>query len=262
MKERIDRLMVERGLAESRARAQAMIIAGQVLADEVRIDKPGHVVSSEAQIRIKGGTCRYVSRAGVKLERALLEWKIDPLGKTCIDLGASTGGFTDCLLQHGAERVWAIDVGHNQLAWSLRQDSRVTVLECLNARYLDSESFEIRFDLATIDVSFISLDKILPAVAQQVGPNSDIIALIKPQFEVGKGEVGRRGIVKDQEKHRQVLRRITEFAANINLPAIDFMLSPILGAEGNREFLGHFSAQQSRAAAPERIEDRIRLLTC
>src|SRR6185369_13277759 len=159
-KERLDKLIFERGLAESRARAQAMIIAGQVLVAEQRIDKPGHRVDTSAEIRIKGETLRYVGRGGLKLEAALREFSVNPEGRACIDVGASTGGFTDCLLQHGASAVWAVDVGHNQLAWRIRQDPRVEALEGVNARTLNPEQFQIRFDLATIDVSFISLTKI------------------------------------------------------------------------------------------------------
>ena len=165
-KERLDKLVFERGLAESRARAQAMIIAGQVLVREQRVDKPGQMIDTSAEIRIKGETLRYVSRGGLKLERALTEFNISPEGKTCIDVGASTGGFTDCLLQHGAALVWAVDVGHNQLAWRIRQDPRVEVLEGVNARSLNPEQFQIRFDLAVIDVSFISLIKDISGCAR------------------------------------------------------------------------------------------------
>src|SRR5262245_290488 len=163
-KDRIDKLLVERGLAETRTRAQALVLAGQVLAGGQRVDKPGQRIDRDAEIRIKGEPLRYASRGGLKLEAALEKFRIDPAGKTCIDVGASTGGFTDCLLQHGAARVWAIDVGHNQLAWRIRQDPRVIVIEGQNARDLEQEQFESPFDLATVDVSFISLTKVLPAV--------------------------------------------------------------------------------------------------
>lgn len=238
-KERLDKLMVERGLAESRARAQAMILAGQVLVRDQRIDKPGQTIDIEAEIRIKGESLRYASRGGLKLEAALREFKVDPAGKICLDIGASTGGFTDCLLQHGAARVWAIDVGHNQLVWRLRQDKRVVVIEGMNARNLAGEEFPAKFDLATIDVSFISLAKILPGVAQITKDGADIIALIKPQFEVGKGEVGKGGIVSDPAKHRRVLIEVKDAALSLGLTALRVIASPILGAEGNREFLMH-----------------------
>jgi 23S rRNA (cytidine1920-2'-O)/16S rRNA (cytidine1409-2'-O)-methyltransferase len=238
-KARIDRVLVERGLVESRTRAQALILAGQVLVREQRVDKPGQLVEANAEIRIKRETPRYVSRGGQKLETALREFKIDPAGKNCLDVGASTGGFTDCLLQHGAARVWAIDVGHNQLVWSLRQDRRVVPLEGVNARNMKPDLFPARFDLAAIDVSFISLTMILPAVLPCLSAKADCIALIKPQFEVGKGEVGRGGIVTDPAKHRLVLDKIKEAAMSIGFDAVGLIESPILGAEGNREFLMH-----------------------
>ena len=241
-RERIDKLLVERGLAETRTRAQAMIIAGQVLAGEQRIDKPGQMLDRNAQIRIKGESLRYASRGGLKLEAALREFNVDPSGKTCLDVGASTGGFTDCLLQHGAARVWAVDVGHNQLAWRIRQDERVVALEGLNARHLSPEQFQgTVFDLATIDVSFISLTKVLEPIASLVRPGGDIIALIKPQFEVGKGEVGRGGIVSDAGKQDRVVTEVSDFAARIGLTRLGLIESPILGAAGNREFLIHLT---------------------
>jgi len=238
-KQRIDKVMVERNLVESRARAQALILAGQVLVREQRIDKPGQLIDADAEIRIKGGTLRYASRGGLKLEAALREFHIAPDGRQCLDVGASTGGFTDCLLQHGAARVWAIDVGHNQIVWRLRQDPRVTVVEGVNARNLTSDLFPVLFQLATIDVSFISLTKILPAVKSCLTPDADCIALIKPQFEVGKGEVGRGGIVTDPEQHKRVLREITQAAIEARFQPAGVIESPILGAEGNREFLMH-----------------------
>jgi 23S rRNA (cytidine1920-2'-O)/16S rRNA (cytidine1409-2'-O)-methyltransferase len=238
-KERIDKLMFERGLVDSRTRAQALIIAGQVLVREQRVDKPGHMIDQDAEIRIKGETLRYAGRGGLKLEAALREFNIDPGGKNCIDIGASTGGFTDCLLKHGAERVWAVDVGHNQLVWRLRQDPRVVVLEGLNARNLNPGLFPVSFELASIDVSFISLTKILPALRPCLSDAADCIALIKPQFEVGKGEVGRGGIVTDPAKHRSVLIEIKDAALGIGFDPVGLIESPIRGAEGNREFLIH-----------------------
>jgi len=239
IRERIDKVLVERGLAESRTRAQALIIAGQVLVREQRIDKPGQLINPSDDIRIKGETPRYASRGGIKLEAALREFNINPEGKNCLDVGASTGGFTDCLLQHGAQRVWAIDVGHNQIIWRLRQDPRVVVQEGINARNLSSDQFPVRFEIATIDVSFISLSKVLPAVRNCLTEVADVIALVKPQFEVGKGEVGRGGIVTDPAKHRRVLDEIRQAALEIGLSGAAVIESPILGAEGNREFLMH-----------------------
>lgn len=260
-KERIDKLMVERGLVESRTRAQALILAGQVLVREQRVDKPGQLIDPDAEIRIKGETLRYAGRGGLKLEAALREFNIDPGGKNCLDVGASTGGFTDCLLQHGAARVWAVDVGHNQLVWRLRQDPRVVALEGVNARNLNPGLFPVRFDLATIDVSFISLTKILPALRPCLTDAADCIALIKPQFEVGKGEVGRGGIVTDAAKHRRVLNEIKDAALAIGFHPVGLIESPILGAEGNREFLIHLRPANENAAGIGLMEERIDSLT-
>lgn len=260
-KERIDKAMVERGLVESRAKAQALILAGQVLVREQRIDKPGHLIESGAEIRIKGETLRYVGRGGLKLEAALREFKINPEGKLCLDVGASTGGFTDCLLQHGAASVWAIDVGHNQLVWRLRQDPRVVVIEGQNARYLDPEQFQSRFDLATIDVSFISLTKILPPVRSCLDQKGHCIALIKPQFEVGKGEVGKGGIVSDRAQHRRVLKEVTDAASTIGFAAASVIESPILGADGNREFFIHLTKPDEHPSNLDRVRAQIDSLT-
>jgi len=238
-KQRLDKVLLERGLAETRTKAQAIIMAGQVLVDEQRIDKPGQLINPIANIRVKGDQSRYVSRGGLKLEAALTEFGVDPTGKTCIDIGASTGGFTDCLLQHGASVVWAVDVGRNQLAWRIRQDPRVSVIEGMNARYMEAGQFDTPFDLATIDVSFISLEKILPAATAIIRKGGDVIALVKPQFEVGKGEVGKGGIVRDPKKHHDVIERITAVARSIGFQVVGLIESPILGAEGNREFLLH-----------------------
>lgn len=261
MKERIDKVIVERGLADSRARAQAMILAGQVLVREQRVDKPGQMVESGAEIRIKGETLKYVSRGGLKLEAALDHFGISPQGKTCIDIGASTGGFTDCLLQRGAGRVWAVDVGHNQLAWRIRQDTRVRVIEGQNARFLDPDQFDVGFDLATIDVSFISLSKILPPVAGVIKEGADVVALVKPQFEVGKGEVGRGGIVNDPAQHRRVLTEVTESALRAGLSALGLIDSPIRGAEGNREFLVYLKPGAGGTELSVSIREKIVALT-
>jgi 23S rRNA (cytidine1920-2'-O)/16S rRNA (cytidine1409-2'-O)-methyltransferase len=260
-RERIDKLLVERGLAESRNRAQAMVMAGQVLVENQRVDKPSQLVEAGAEIRIKGESLKYVSRGGLKLEAALSQFKVNPSGKNCIDVGASTGGFTDCLLQHGAARVWAVDVGHNQLAWRVRQDPRVEVIEGFNARNLDEMEFPIKLDLATVDVSFISLTKILPALAVVIAGTADCIALIKPQFEVGKGEVGKGGIVSDPLKHRRVLTEIVDSVYQIGLRAVGLIESPILGAEGNREFLIHLTHAETASTAGESMKQIIRDLT-
>jgi 23S rRNA (cytidine1920-2'-O)/16S rRNA (cytidine1409-2'-O)-methyltransferase len=247
-KERLDKLVVERGLTETRTRAQAMILAGQVLVADQLVDKPGQLIDRDARIRIRGESPRYVSRGGQKLEAALKQFAINPVGKTCIDVGASTGGFTDCLLQSGADRVWAVDVGHNQLAWRIRQDPQVIVMEGVNARALDAVQFPVKFDLATIDVSFISLSKIFPSLIQLLAEGADCVALIKPQFEVGKGEVGRGGIVKDPAKHARVIGEVVESAVSAGFSALALMESPILGAEGNREFLVHLKYERGSDA--------------
>ncbi|HEU4390952.1 MAG TPA: TlyA family RNA methyltransferase [Blastocatellia bacterium] len=238
-KQRLDKLLVERGFAETRAKAQAMILAGQVLVNEQKAEKPGQSFDSASQLRIKGEPSRYVSRGGLKLEAALARFNVDPSGKTCIDIGASTGGFTDCLLQHGAKQVWAVDVGHNQLAWRIRQDPRVEVIEGMNARDLDQKRFPVKFELATIDVSFISLAKILPSVRQVLSDSGEVVALIKPQFEVGKGEVGRGGIVSDPAKQKRVIQEVVEGAVAFGLWATGVTESPIRGGGGNREFFVH-----------------------
>ncbi len=261
-KERIDKLVVDRGLAETRSRAQAMILAGRVLIGAERVDKPGRMVAADSDIRIKGEPLRYVGRGGLKLEAALTGFQVDPTGKLCVDIGASTGGFTDCLLQHGAARVWAVDVGHNQLDWRLRSDPRVVPLEGVNARNLCGDQFPVRFDLAVIDVSFISLSKITPAVRNIVTAAAGVIALVKPQFEVGKGEVGRGGVVVDPAKHRRVLREAVQSAKASGFYAINLMRSPILGAEGNREFFLHLGGDSGRALSSEKAEELIESLTC
>jgi 23S rRNA (cytidine1920-2'-O)/16S rRNA (cytidine1409-2'-O)-methyltransferase len=242
-KERIDKILVNLGLAHSRQKAQAMVMSGVVLADERRVEKPSESFAADAAIRIKGDSpeSRYVSRGGLKLEAGLREFAIDPTGMACIDIGSSTGGFTDCLLQHGAASVTAIDVGTNQLAWPMRNDPRVDVRENVNARSLLAADFDLAFDLAVMDVSFISVTKILPALLDLLKPTGDLIVLIKPQFEVGKGEVGKGGIVREPEKHEQVLATIKDFAEGLGLKVEAVIPSPILGAEGNKEFLALYA---------------------
>ena len=239
-RERIDKLLVERGLASSRTKAQAMIMAGAVLVEEQRVEKPSDLISPNARVRIKGANDpanRYVGRGGLKLEAALHEFAINVNGLLCLDIGASTGGFTDCLLQHGAHRVVSIDVGHNQLDWRLRNDARVESREGINARYLKAEDLGLKFDLATIDVSFISATKVLPAVVNLLTERARVITLIKPQFEVGRGEVGRGGIVTDPEQHTRVIEEVNEAARGLGLKVGGVIESPIQGAEGNREYL-------------------------
>jgi 23S rRNA (cytidine1920-2'-O)/16S rRNA (cytidine1409-2'-O)-methyltransferase len=243
-RERIDKLLVDRGLANSRTKAQALVMAGAVLVDEQLIQKPSELFLQDANIRIKEtATQRYVSRGGIKLEAALREFNVDVSGLVCLDVGASTGGFTDCLLQHGAKRVVALDVGHNQLDWKIRNDPRVEVREGINARHLSPADFEHKFDLVTIDVSFISLTKILPAVVPLLGEGERIVALIKPQFEVGKGEVGKGGVVRDATQHQRVIAEVNETAESLALRVAGVIESPIKGADGNVEFLALYVCQ-------------------
>jgi 23S rRNA (cytidine1920-2'-O)/16S rRNA (cytidine1409-2'-O)-methyltransferase len=243
-RERIDKLLVDRGLADSRTKAQALVMAGAVLVDEQLVRKSSEVFSPEAQIRIKEeATSRYVGRGGLKLEAALRHFEIDVSGFVCLDVGASTGGFTDCLLQHGACRVVAVDVGHNQIDWKLRNDPRVEVREEVNARHLTPAAFDEKFDLVTIDVSFISATKILPAVSAIVESDGRVITLIKPQFEVGKGEVGKGGIVRDPAQHDRVIAEVNAAAQSLGLDARGVIESPITGADGNVEFLALYVSE-------------------
>jgi len=244
-RERIDKLLVDRGLTDSRTKAQALVMAGAVLVDEQLVRKPSELFDQNAKIRIKDdATSRYVGRGGIKLEAALREFKLDVDKLLCIDVGASTGGFTDCLLQNGARRVVAIDVGHNQLDWKIRNDPRVEVREGVNARYLKPSDFDEQFDLATIDVSFISLTIILPAIRPLLPDGGCIVALIKPQFEVGKGEIGKGGIVKDPAQHQRVVQEINAAAESLGLQTAGVIESPIKGADGNVEFLALYEKEK------------------
>jgi 23S rRNA (cytidine1920-2'-O)/16S rRNA (cytidine1409-2'-O)-methyltransferase len=246
-KERIDKLLHERGFADSRSKAQAMVMAGVVLVDEKRVEKASEAFEAEATIRIKGDSpeSRYVSRGGLKLEAALKEFGIDPTGMVCLDIGASTGGFTDCLLQHGASRVVAVDAGTNQIVWKLREDARVEVREQTNARELAPGAFDTRFDLIVMDVSFISVTKIIPVLPPLLNESGKVIILIKPQFEVGKGEVGKGGIVREPEKHQRVIEEVNAAASGHGLVVRGLIDSPITGAEGNKEFLAIYEKGSS-----------------
>jgi len=234
---RLDQLLVARGLAESRSKAQALIRAGLVLVEGQLRDKPGTLVPPDAAIALKERP-RYVSRGGEKLAAALEAFGVDPGGKVCLDIGASTGGFSDCLLQHGAKRVYAVDVGKGQLHWKLRTDPRVVVKEGLNARYLSADDIGEPVDLATVDVSFISLRLVLPPLVGIVRPEGDVVALVKPQFEAGRGQVGRGGVVRDPEVHREVLQGIAGFVeGELGWSVAGAIRSPLLGPAGNVEFL-------------------------
>jgi 23S rRNA (cytidine1920-2'-O)/16S rRNA (cytidine1409-2'-O)-methyltransferase len=234
-KPRLDQLLVDRGLVESREKAKALIIAGEVSVDGQRQSKPGHAVSPEARVELLSKP-RYVGRGGLKLEGALKHFAIDPAGWTCLDVGSSTGGFTDCLLQHGAAKVYAIDSGTNQLDWKLRNDPRVVVHENLNARMLDASHVPESIDFLVCDVSFISVTLVLPPAIRLLREHSGMVILIKPQFEAGREQVGKGGIVRDKQVHEQVCRRIESFVRELAFET-SIIDSPILGAEGNREFL-------------------------
>ncbi|MCY7374986.1 MAG: TlyA family RNA methyltransferase [Pyrinomonadaceae bacterium] len=238
-KERIDDLLIERGFADSFVKAQALVMAGVVLADEKRVEKSSETFPPEAYIRIKGDPAekKFVGRGGLKLEKALREFQICVSKYVCLDVGASTGGFTDCLLQNGAKKVFTVDVGTNQIDWKLRCDERVEVRENVNARRLKPGDFPEKFDLIVMDVSFISATKILPALVPLLKPMGKIIVLIKPQFEVVKTEVERGGVIRDEKKHARVVAEVNSFAENCGLKVSGVTDSPILGADGNKEFL-------------------------
>ena len=236
-KERLDKLLVSRGLVQSRERARALILAGKVVVGDHAVDKAGAQVAGDAELRLKGEDIPYVSRGGMKLAAGLDAFALDVTGQVAIDVGASTGGFTDCLLQRGAARVYAVDVGYGQLAWSLREDPRVINLERTNIRELTREQLPEQPQLAVIDASFISLDKVLPATLALLAPAATVVALIKPQFEVGRGEVGKGGVVRDPAQHLRVVAQVRELAATLGCRVVGVTDSPLLGPKGNREFL-------------------------
>jgi 23S rRNA (cytidine1920-2'-O)/16S rRNA (cytidine1409-2'-O)-methyltransferase len=236
---RIDQLLVDRELAESRSKAQALVMAGQVLADEQKVDKPGRRVPPDCELRLLGQPQKFVSRAGFKLEAALDRFGVEVGGRVCLDVGASTGGFTDCLLQRGAAKVYSVDVGTNQLHWKLRNDPRVEVREQTNARYLSEEAVPELCSFACMDVSFISAGLVLPAVVERLTADAEMIVLAKPQFEVGKEEVGKGGIVRDPDLRRAAADKVEDALTSAGFQKIETMESPLPGAEGNVEFLIH-----------------------
>lgn len=240
MKKRIDQLLVELNICETREKAKRNIMAGNVSADNQIINKPGTLVDDSCDIKLKKEEIPYVSRGGLKLQKALEEFEIDLTGKTCIDIGASTGGFTDCMLQHGALKVYSVDVGYGQLDWKLRNDPRVVCMERTNIRYADENLFPDLISFASIDVSFISLRLVLPVAAKIIEESSDIIALIKPQFEAGREEVKKHGVVKDEKVHIRVIKEIISYAIENQLELQDLSFSPVTGPKGNIEFLAHF----------------------
>lgn len=241
-KKRLDVLLCEKGLAESRQKAQALIMAGDVFVDGRKADKAGMPAEESAQLEVRGNTLRYVSRGGLKLEKAMAEFPISLAGKTAADIGASTGGFTDCMLQNGAEKVYAVDVGYGQLAWKLRNDPRVVCLERTNARYLSREQIPVPLDFASVDVSFISLKLILPALRALLSDSGETVCLVKPQFEAGRELVGKKGVVRDPAVHLMVLEQFLVHAAQSGFTVKGLTFSPIRGPEGNIEYLGWLAA--------------------
>ena len=242
-KERLDVLLVSLGFAESRAKAQATIMAGEVYVNGQKADKSGMEVDITSNIEVRGSACPYVSRGGLKLEKALKNFGVDPTGYVCSDSGASTGGFTDCLLQQGASKVFAIDVGYGQLAWKIRNDPRVVVMERTNIRYVTLEDLGEPLDLSVIDVSFISLGLVLPVVKTLLKPTGQVLCLIKPQFEAGKDKVGKKGVVRDPAVHEEVLQNFISLAKSLDFTIRNLTFSPVKGPEGNIEFLAHLSMQ-------------------
>lgn len=256
-KERLDTILVERGMFPSREQARASIMAGEIFVDGNRKDKSGEKVKKNSRIEFKGEKLKYVSRGGKKLEKALESFKINLEQKNCLDIGASTGGFTDCMLQNGAKKVIAIDVGYGQFAWKLRIDPRVECIERTNVRYIKPEDVDTIADFASIDVSFISLRKVIPAVLNLLSEKGEIVALIKPQFEAGKGKVGKKGVVRDKNTHKEVIEDIADFIISNNLNIIGIDYSPITGPEGNIEYLIYFTKDNlnSEKYCLESIED-------
>ncbi|MBQ2223211.1 MAG: TlyA family RNA methyltransferase [Oscillospiraceae bacterium] len=238
-KTRLDVLLVERGLQESRQKAQATIMSGLVFVNNQRVDKPGTAVANDAEIEVRGNVLPYVSRGGLKLEKAMKSFGLTLTGMTCADIGASTGGFTDCMLQNGAVKVYAVDVGYGQLDWKLRNDPRVVCMERTNARYLTHEQIPDELDFASIDVSFISLRLILPAVNGLLREGGHVACLVKPQFEAGREKVGKKGVVRDASVHREVLENFLIHAKESGFTVLDITYSPIRGPEGNIEYLGY-----------------------
>ncbi len=243
-KERLDVLMVTKGLAESREKAKALIMAGQVYIDNQKCDKAGQTFDISKTPEIRGETLKYVSRGGLKLEKAMQEFPITMYGKTTMDIGASTGGFTDCMLQNGAKKVFAVDVGYGQFAWKLRQDPRVVNMERTNIRYVTSADIGCKLDFASIDVSFISLKLVLPVAYELLSEKGELVALIKPQFEAGREQVGKKGVVRDIKVHYSVVKSVLDFARSINFYPGGLSYSPIKGPEGNIEYLAYLKKEE------------------
>lgn len=256
MKERLDVLLVKQGLAQSRERAKAVIMSGCVYVNDQKEDKAGAMFDeSNAVIEVRGGTLRYVSRGGLKLEKAMDVFGISLEGKVCMDIGASTGGFTDCMLQNGAVKVYSVDVGHGQLAWSLRNDERVICMEKTNFRYMTRDDIDDDLDFASVDVSFISLDKILEPAYKLLKPDAHMVCLIKPQFEAGRDKVGKKGVVREPEIHKEVIENVFAFTLKNGFGILNLDFSPIKGPEGNIEYLMHICKTGEMAEEPEAYAD-------
>lgn len=255
MKTRLDVLMVQRGLAESREKAKAVIMSGNVFVDGQREDKAGASFGEKAVIEVKGNPLKYVSRGGLKLEKAVECFEVSLTDRICMDVGSSTGGFTDCMLQNGARKVYAVDVGTNQLAWKLRQDERVTVMERTNIRYVTKEQIPEPVEFASIDVAFISLTKVLQPVKDLLVPDGEIVALTKPQFEAGREQVGKKGVVRDRNVHLEVIERVLAYAESIGFAVRNLEYSPIKGPEGNIEYLAHLKNQEEGTVREQEAKD-------
>ena len=251
IKKRLDVLLTEQGYADTRSKAQAIIMAGQVYVDGQKADKPGISYEENVSIEVRGDVCPYVSRGGLKLEKALRDFGVKPEGFVCSDSGASTGGFTDCLLQQGAKKVFAIDVGYGQLDWKIRSDERVVVMERTNIRYVTPEDLGEPLDLSVIDVSFISLKIVLPTIKTLLKPTGQVLCLIKPQFEAGREKVGKKGVVREPATHKEVLDMFVELADQLGFTILGLTFSPVKGPEGNIEFLGHLTLEDKAGIRPD-----------
>lgn len=251
IKKRLDVLLTERGHAENRTKAQAIIMSGLVYVNGQKADKPGVSYEETVDIEVRTGACPYVSRGGLKLEKALRDFGVDPTGFVCSDSGASTGGFTDCLLQQGARKVFAIDVGYGQLDWKIRSDPRVVVMERTNVRYVAPEQLGEPLDLSVVDVSFISLKIVLPVIKTFLKPTGQVLCLIKPQFEAGKEKVGKKGVVRDPQTHKEVLDNFVALANELEFKILGLTFSPVKGPEGNIEFLGHLTLDDKTGIVPD-----------
>ena len=256
-KTRVDVLLVEQGHMESRQKAQAIIMAGQVYVDDQKVDKAGAPVKEEQVIQVRGKTLRYVSRGGLKLEKAMKTFPLTLTGKVCADIGASTGGFTDCMLQNGAQKVYAVDVGYGQLDWKLRNDPRVVCMEKTNIRYVVPEDIQEKPAFSSIDVSFISLTKVLGPVRNLLTEDGEIVCLIKPQFEAGREKVGKKGVVRDPAVHEEVIEKVRDFAMSISLEPCHLSFSPIKGPEGNIEYLLHLKKKPEGTEVPDSLTVKV-----